>query len=220
MPKLWLYGDSFTVQPGKDTKDIWQSVLSRRLNAREYTNHAQAGVSNDWIFHQLTTTLKDMSQDDYVVVQTTQKHRQWFFESQPAIANYWIKDLERFVTTDKVKAVDAYVEHLQRDRLDDLRWVQFSLALERLTQLVDVNVLVLPGFSPVNGVTGTLATVSDEEFIDSNGIQAYFDRSNGIDPRSNHLSPANHIVLADKIFDFFNKGKLVDLTTGFETKFL
>jgi hypothetical protein len=219
MPKLWLYGDSFTLHDKADVNS-WPALLAQKLCVPQYTVNAYAGASNDWIFYMLTTTISEMSIGDYVVVQTTQKHRQWFFESQPSVSNYWIKDLEKFVAPDKVKAVDMYIEHLQRDQIDDIRWTQFSLALERLTRLIDVNFLILPGFNLVNGVAGTLATVSDDEFLVSERIQPYFDSYNGIDPRSNHLSPNNHQVLADKIFNFFNVGQPIDLTSNFETKFL
>lgn len=220
MPNLWIFGDSFSAKADNAKAECWPSLLANKLGVSTYSEIALAGVSNDWIFYMLTSNFNKMSSGDWVVVQTTQMHRQWFFEDLPDIANYWIKDFEKYVSTDRAKAVNMYVEHLQQDRIDHVRWVQFSLALERLTQLVDVNMLILPGFNPVNGVSGTLDDVSAGEFVDRNFRQTYFDNNNGKDPRHNHLSPENHRVLADKVFNFFKKHELVDLKSGFKTKFL
>jgi hypothetical protein len=218
--KLWLFGDSFTSQAINNSEQCWPNLLATKLGISEYENFAECGVSNDWIFYMLTSNINNLEVDDFVVVQTTQKHRQWFFENQPTIANYWIKDFSKFVTAEQSLAVDKYVEHLQTDKLDDVRWVQFSLALERLAQLLPVNMLVLPGFNSVNGVIGTLVDTSENEFVTANGAQKYFDNNDGKDPRNNHLSTENHQILVDKIFKFFNAGEMIDLTTDFKKSFL
>lgn len=227
--KLWVFGDSFSTQDlpptpsnptGKMEHVSWVAHTCKKLNITEATIHADYGVSNDWIFHQFTTTLNSMDEGDYVIIQPTQKHRQWFFED-PCISNYWIKDLERYVSKEENKAVEMYVTHLQNDRLDDLRYVQFCLALERLGQLAQhLRILVLPGFFGVNGVTGTLVAVSDAEFDKDTTAQKYYDANNGKDPRLNHLSPENHEILGSKIVDFFTNGTTINLTTGFNSGFL
>ena len=220
MAKLWVFGDSFSDMPQTGMEHSWQNLLANKLKITEIENRASPGVSNDWIFYTVTSNINNLTGDDYVVIQTTQKHRQWFFQDQPTISNYWIKDFERFVTPDQSKAVDMYAEHLQSDLIDDIRWTQFSLALERLTRLVDTNILILPGFNSVNGVIGTLLEVSDSEFINQDNIKQYFYSNQGIDPRNNHLSTENHKILAEKIFNFFSNNEMIDLTTGFKKQFL
>ena len=220
MSKLWVFGDSFSDAPQTRIEYSWQNLLANALKLDTIENRASPGVSNDWIFYIVTKNISNITNDDYVIIQTTQKHRQWFFQDQPTIANYWIKDFEKFVTKEQNQAVDMYVEHLQSDRIDDVRWAQFSLAIERLTYLVDTNILILPGFNSVNGVTGTLVNVSETEFITADSPQRYYDSHNGKDPRHNHLSAENHQILADKIFKFFNEGNVIDLTTDFKKSFL
>ena len=227
--KIWVFGDSFSTQEmpptpsnpdGKIEHWSWLAHVSKGLNITEGHVHADYGVSNDWIFHQFTTNINDIDAGDYVIIQTTQKHRQWFFED-PCISNYWLKDLEQHVSKEENKAVEDYVTYLQNDRLDDLRYVQFCLALERLAQLAQhLRILVLPGFFGVNGVIGTMIDVCDAEFDKSTTAQHYYNANDGKDPRLNHMSAENHEILGNKIVDFFNNGTTVDLTTGFKSGFL
>lgn len=227
--KLWVFGDSFStpsIPPSLANPDgsvdhlSWVAHVSKGLEIEEGHIHSDYGVSNDWIFHQLTTNINSMEPGDYVIVQTTQKHRQWFFDD-PCISNYWIKDLDRHISKEENAAVESYVAHLQNDRLDDLRYVQFCLALERLSQLAQhLRILVLPGFFGVNGVVGTLVETSDAEFDSSTTAQQYYNTNGGKDVRLNHLSAENHEILGNKIIDFFNNGITVDLTTDFKSGFL
>jgi hypothetical protein len=79
----------------------------------------------------------------------------------------------------------------------------------------DVNFLILPGFDSVPGVIGNL-TSDICNFELGNGQKDFFEKHNGFDPRLNHMSIENHIVLADKIVDYFKNDTVLDLTTGFK----
>lgn len=228
--KLWVFGDSFStydMPPSKDNPTgkvehpSWIALTCKGLDISESTIYADYGVSNDWIFHQFIENMHQMDTGDYVIIQPTQKHRQWFFE-EPSLANYWLKDLEKHVSKEEKNAVEAYVTYLQNDRLDDLRYVQFGLALERLSQMAQhLRILVLPGFFGVTGVTGTLISICDGEFADVNVVGGNFYQANGgIDPRLNHMSAENHEILANKVVEFFTNGTTIDLTTGFKTGFI
>jgi hypothetical protein len=227
--KFWVFGDSFSTQDlpptpsnpsGKMDHLSWLGHVCKGLQIQEANIHADYGVSNDWIFHEFTTNINNMEEGDYVIIQPTQKHRQWFFED-PCISNYWIKDLEHHVSKEESTAVEMYVTHLQNDKLDDLRYVQFCLALERLGQLAQhLRILVLPGFFGVNGVIGTLVSISDAEFDKTTTAQKYYDANDGKDPRLNHMSAVNHEILGNKIVEFFNTGASIDLTKDFKAGFL
>jgi hypothetical protein len=81
---------------------------------------------------------------------------------------------------------------------------------------------VLPGFYSIAGVTGTLIDIADGEHRDSSkdGIEAWYRSNNGKDPRYMHLSDKNHPVLAQKVIEFYETGKNIDLTDGFFKHFL
>lgn len=219
-PNLWIFGDSFSVPSAvwntHPDFDNWIDIVASRLGVEGYNYSAEWGVSNDWIFAQLIDKLNDIPSGDYVIVQTTQKHRQWFFEDQPDLSNYYVMNFEKQVSEAKANAVKEYITHLQNDNLDHIRYIQFCLALERLCSIFDnLKILILPGFWSLNGCVGNLVTVSDNEFT-SKTHHEFYEKNNGKDPRVNHLSENNHKILANKILDFFQTGSTVDLTQGFE----
>ena len=43
----------------------------------------------------------------------------------------------------------------------------------------------------------------------------FVDTHNSMDPKDCHLHPDNHVILAEKIYDYFKHQKPIDLTTGF-----
>lgn len=221
MAKLWIFGDSFSMPQPLDSEFIpWTAQLAATLKVEESLNFAQPGVSNDYIFDQIVKNLNNSQNGDYVVIQQTHKSRQWFFED-PTIANYSLRDINKYISKDQDFALRQYVTHLQKDSIDELRFLQFGLSLERISAILQhVRILILPGFHEIPGVIGTLAQVCDEEFVDLSVINKFYESNDGKDPRINHLSGNNHKILADKIFEFFDQGKLVDLTTGFEKHFL
>jgi hypothetical protein len=220
---LWIFGDSFSAHPEEDCGfNVWPELVGRHFKLTQYINWAQVGVSNDFIFHEFTSRINEMKEGDYVIIQTTAQNRQWFFED-PGLANYMIRDLAKFITADQKKAVDYYIEHLQSDKVDSLRYAQFSLALERISVLANhLRILVLPGFYSIAGVTGTLTDIADSEHQDSSkeGVEAWYRNNKGKDPRYMHLSEKNHAVLAQKVIEFYETGKHIDLTEGFFKHFL
>jgi len=221
MAKLWIFGDSFSMPLPIDSKfDSWPLQLARRLGVESSMNFAMPGVGNDYIFHRLSEHLNQTEEGDYIVIQTTNKSRQWFFDD-PVLSNYSIRDMHTYITKEQHRALQEYVTHLQHDTIDELRYVQFSLALERISQMVShAKVLILPGFHNTSGITGTLIQICDEEFVSIDTIPSFYEANDGKDPRHNHLSNNNHNMLTEKIIDFFTLGKFIDLTTDFEKHFL
>ena len=220
---LWLFGDSFSAQPNVECDFIvWPELIARHFKLPHYWNWARMGCANDFIFHEFTSRIPEMKEGDFVIVQPTSPHRQWFFED-PEVGNYLIQDLGKYITADQKKAVDLYIRHLQSDRLDNLRYTQFGLALERVCAMVPhLRILVLPAFYEMPGVTGHLTGISDSEHADLSpeAVTKWYKDNNGNDPRVMHLSKQNHPILAQKIIEFYETGKNIDLTTGFEQGFL
>ena len=166
--QLRIYGDSFSVPSvkleEKPAFDTWTDIVAKNLVVHECNYTAQWGVSNEWIFDHLIKDLDTMSEGDYVIVQTSQTHRQWFFEDQPDVANYYVANLEKLVTPERATAIKTYITHLHNPKVDEIRYMQFCLALERIADVYrHLRILILPGFGFVNGCIGNLANLSDQE---------------------------------------------------------
>lgn len=222
---LWTFGDSFSVAPSKDLANVpnwplWHEIVARNLNFDSYRCHAQWGVSNEYILEQFLTYQMEYVTGDCIIIQLTNSSRQWFVKDQPEISNFYIKDLEQWFTKEQVKAVEMYIEHLQRDDMDELRYFILVKALERLTQeLEDCKILILPGFHPIPGINGTLTDICNNEFVSDQTRSDWYEK-HGVDIRFNHLSQDNHVILAARVTDFFQTGKLVDLQDGYKQGFL
>lgn len=222
---LWIFGDSFsaasTAQDLPLPYMLWTDLLTTHLGYTEHNNYAEWGVANDYIIEQFISKLPEMKPGDYVVLQLTNSNRQWFFEDFPHLSNYFAKGIEKDLSPDRIRAIEMYIKHLQRDEIDILRYTLTELAVERIAQQYKhLRILMLPGYLHIKGVKGSLVEVCDGEFVDIEIIQPYYDRHNGYDPRPNHLSKNNHKILAAKIQKFFTHGHRVDLTSDFERNFL
>jgi GxxExxY protein len=118
------------------------------------------------------------------------------------------------------KAIDMYINHLHRPEIDELRYFMLVKTLERLSQQLDhCKILILPGFHAIPGVEGTLMNICNGEFVSDKTQASWYD-THFIDPRPNHFGQDNHLILADRITEFFQTSKTVDLENGFKHGFL
>ena len=216
---VWFFGDSYCIESTAqdDThwkyEHNWMDLVAQGLGADETIPISQFGVSNDWIFKFFLENTSKFKPGDSVVVQLTSAGRKWFLPNEPQKSNLFYSQ----GWTEKVSnAIDQYREHLHNDQLDNIQYTSYVYAIMFMTHSIkDVNFLILPGFDSVPGVTGNL-TSDICNFELGNGQKKFFDKHNGFDPRLNHMSMENHIVLADKIVDYFKNDTMLDLTTGFK----
>lgn len=220
--KLWIFGDSFSAERSAEiTYNTWPELLARKLELTQYINHALWGASNDYIFDALLKHAPEFKSGDYVIIQLTQQSRQWFFKDEPTCGNFYMKNIEKFITAQELTAVSQYITHLQRDEIDELRYLQLTLALEHIAKsLSHLRIVILPGYHFVPGVTGTLYDVSKSEFIEPKDEPLLLANHDGRDPRPNHLSQVHHQILADKLFNSWSTGNPIDLTTDFKKGFI
>jgi hypothetical protein len=223
---LWIFGDSFSVARENINKGdiepwhLWHERLANNLGFSRYLNFAQWGVSNEFILDKLLTHQLEYQDGDYIVIQLTSPSRQWFFKEKPELGNYYIVHINKAVTDIECKAIDMYINHLHRPEIDELRYLMLVKALERLSQQLDhCKILILPGFHAIPGVEGTLMNICNGEFVSDKTQASWYD-THFIDPRPNHFGQDNHLILADRITEFFQTSKTVDLENGFKHGFL
>lgn len=223
---LWVFGDSFSVARENINKGdievwpLWHESLAGYLNLDGYNNYSQWGVSNEYILEQFLTHQMKYEPGDHIVIQLTSSSRQWFFKDAPEIANFYVNGITEVVSSSEATAVEQYIKHLHRPEIDELRYFMMVKTLEKLAQ--DLNyckILLLPGFHTVPGVTGTLMNICCGEFVSTESEINWYS-NNYTDSRPNHFEKENHEILSHRIFEFFQTGKLVDLTTGYKQGFL
>lgn len=233
---LYVFGDSFSlpdavkhnvIGPGGKVVNFlplekaWPDIVFESITSdTSYINDAQLGCSNEYVLHTLRNRESSFKSGDCVIVQLTSYYREWFFEDKPQMGNFlnakFVPGVH--VTVEQAKALEMYQRHLYSEHRLLLHYDAILDAITFRTILYGqqgIRCLILPGFHNVAGVEGTLFKASNAEF-DSEETAATV-RRKLTDLRFNHFSEVNHKILADKIIDFFNTGKTVDLTTDFET---
>ncbi len=225
--KLWIFGDSFSAKRQQDLHDykiLWHEELGKRLQA-DVVYKSNFGLSNDYIYKELLENIQNIQNDDYVLIQYTEKNRQYFFAEHPDCGNYHAlcnmsdSQILQLGMDKKVKnAVKEYIKYLQNDDADNIRYHQLLLATGGLFQEITTNnIRLFSGFEKVNGVKGCLNNISWNEYKNK---QQHF-TADQIDLRQNHISEANHLILANKLSYWFTEpGKMLDLEQGFEHSFI
>jgi hypothetical protein len=232
---LYIFGDSFSVPDAHKNEVIgpkglitfmpleksWTRIVSESIIGDDnHVNDAMLGCSNEYILHTLRTRESSFKSGDCVIIQLTSYYREWFFEDKPGMANFlnakWVPGVH--VTKEQAKALEMYQRYLYSDHRLLLHYDAILDAITFRTKLYGqqgIRCLILPGFHPAAGVEGTMFKTSGSEFDSEETAATY--RSETGDLRYNHFSEVNHKILADKVIDFFNTGKTVDLTSDFKT---
>lgn len=233
MAKLYVVGDSFvSTEHTKDTDRDWISLLANKLGVDEVCNNGVLGGSQDFAIHSMQVFEDQITPDDYVLVVLTHPSRFWFFQDEPSVCK--ANHIEHFAGKFGQMRVDAaqlYVQYIQREQLDTLHvesrlgWLSYNAKFRKWrTPLVvyAMDPVVAPQFNyDLIFSKGSLTeNISIPEVKDIKTVDDYYAVIQYLDPRYNHMCLRNHSILADKVYNTFATGAVLDLTTGFENNFL
>mgnify|MGYP007061963241 CR=1 FL=1 len=235
---LYMFGDSFSIPEshktevfGPDGKSVtylpleksWTTLVNEEFfRDSEIVSDAVLGCSNDYIYQQICIRESSFKTGDYVLVQLTSLHREWFFKDKPYLSNTHnllgnLDQLDSSITKEQQTALQMYMQYLHSDHRLILHYNAILDSINFRTKLYGehgIRCLILPGFHNVPGVQGNLSEVSGLEFDCEKTALKYYDKTG--DMRFNHFSEVNHKILANKVINFFKTGEIVDLTSGFE----
>ena len=218
MSTLWVFGDSFAADFQVDYS--WYEQLGNKLGCT-VANCALPGVDNTWIVHQFQTYMDQMQEDDYVVTMLTDPRRFWLFEKVPNLSNwynihesYW-KIADDAVSRSESKAAKEFTKHLWHEPL--------ATTIHHMAQyyvMSHPNSRVVQNFFQIDGINGSMIDIARNEHI-GDTIEEKFANAFLEDKRANHMSPENHAIFADKMYEWFTQpGQILDLSTGFKENFL
>jgi hypothetical protein len=229
MSNLWVFGDSFTIHSEKNEKISWTYKLAKKLGVKNYYNYSQFGAANDFITSMLETYAKEIKSDDYIIVLVTYKSRIWFFEDHPELGNLnTVSDIliKKYYDKNTVKAINYYQRYLESERLCNIRLSWLYGYLQNLESYFP-NLMILPAFD--NGfhvdnnfeVIGSLFTIGCDEYKTHKESELIFkNKWKRFDMRSGHMSPCNHDILAEKIYNSFTNKVPLILCDDFEKHFI
>ena len=233
-PTLYVYGDSFSVPKNQflnsmsyvdnknksEPEDIvsWRDLVMNKLKTTDtYGGQANYGVSNEWILKNLIEEINNISEEDYIIVQTTCAARHWFFEDRPHCSNVTGIRPDYF-TKEENKAIQGYLKYMQNDNLDNTILLSMIHTFEYIRNASKCKILVIPAWHSYPNVISDLNAVNDAEFESEAAKDKFYAKYNYFDPRLNHISNNNHKILASKVVDWFQHNIPLNLTKDFETK--
>jgi len=85
---------------------------------------------------------------------------------------------------------------------------------------LNAQIAILPGFENIKGMHTCIGSLYDVDWKehdsnDSNQKQIFLDKHDNYDPKDCHLHEHNHVILAEKLYDYFQYQQPIDLTKGF-----
>lgn len=220
MNKLWVFGDSYCL-PNMKTEDWkcspWPKLLGKNLGVSHTEIHAQYGVSNNYISYLMRDNLHLIKPDDKIVIITTTIGRNWWFKDYPHLTNHNAVD-SPLLNRNQRNAITQYLLELSSNEVNSIISMENMIAWCRITaNKMNVPIAIIAGFESINDHTsvGSLFEVDWKEHGSFEQKQMFLDTNNRMDPKDCHLHPDNHVILAEKIYDYFKHQKPIDLTTGF-----
>ena len=205
----------------------WLGQVSKKLNGSvDHENRALAGCANEYIYHQLCRELPNIKEGDQVIVSLTNMDRRWLVEECPHQANWssmaFDPDIPGSVSKEQNEAITQYARHLHSATgtfalyTGILHGLMFQAMQMRE---IGIKFLLLPGFAPLENCNGMLSDITDGEFDSLETRDKFYQKTN--DNRWNHLSEANHTILANTVIDYFeDTNHDLDFTVGFEKNIL
>jgi hypothetical protein len=232
-PKLYVVGDSFTVEPlNGEKKPYWIQQAADELGRLtgktvEVSNKSIMGSAQDLSLYLLQKLYEGLiTPDDYLIIGLTHPNRQWYVENRPDVSNHHLTDLDEYLTKDQTAAVMAFIKHIQRPLLDTihlqnrLAYIAYQTKRQGLrkplvVKCFDMQLGQAEFYPHINWAKGNLMDhIQRDEFwdpkLDEN--QTYW---KGIDPRYNHMCLSNHNILGPRAGQALHNETALDLTEGY-----
>jgi hypothetical protein len=232
--RLFVIGDSFSVAPrAHDPAMVWTRVAAKQLAEHHQApvtlvNSSLMGVSQDYCWMILHSWIDSgaLTENDYLIVAMTHPGRFWYLDREPELSNANIIDLDRHCTKEESKAIEMFIKHIQRPRLDAINlinrmgWLGYqklklNLRKPLLIKGFEQDLYQYESMDDIMIANGSLfEDIQYWEFDDptSEENNGYFD---GIDCRYNHMCLSNHAILGTRVADALYHGTELDLSTGY-----
>jgi len=200
----------------------WPDQLAKLLKVDQLAINAQYGCSNNYIGWMFRQTLEHIKPNDKIVIITTSIKRWWWFHDHPHCTNHNATNFKNSpLTRTQRRAVEHFLLELQDNEKDHMISLENMLAWHLVkSHHLNAQIAILPGFENIKGMHTCIGSLYDVDWKehdsnDSNQKQIFLDKHDNYDPKDCHLHEHNHVILAEKLYDYFQYQQPIDLTKGF-----
>jgi hypothetical protein len=232
--KIFILGDSFA-EIDQEYDYLWQLKLAEDLK-RDLVNVAANGASSGWLLLKLMEIDKHINPDDLLVLIIPYWERVCIWPQSP--------DLTSLISVDQIYSnkritkkwekyskneIDAFVKYFLYLKNDEII-SSLQYALQNWVNSIGSRLIKKPlliyghqqniekiYLNNCNYAQGELITASISEFQSLEIWDKICSAAPFVDPRICHFSKQNHLVLKNKILDYFSKDIIPDLQVGFES---
>lgn len=239
MNRIWIFGDSFSELHPDRPQVQWQLLLSKSLQA-DIFNVAHNGTSSEWLICKIIDYWNNFRESDLVIIVVPYWNRECIFVDDPDFSQlYNVSDFEssdekiknrwKKYSREKKDAFKNYFLHLHDENLVKAKTSSLYAWAELISMRITTPVLIIetrdqavirPTLKKSVVAQGNLMDVNCNEWIKIDFWYEVCKQPYFSDQRISHLSERNHLILAEKIEDYFRYQKVPDLTSGFHKNFL
>jgi len=235
--KLIILGDSFAYFD--HTCDyIWQRSVASELK-RDLVNIAANGASANWLISKLMLIDNDISTDDLLILIVPYWERVCIWPQSPDLTS--LASLDSLgkhelsnakwkpYTKKQQQAFESYFLYLKNDEFTLGVYAALLHWINSIGSKLKQKPLIIFGFESnystqqLNNCDiahGCLFDVGIDEFKSIDIWNTLIENTPFLDTRIGHLSECNHKILAEKLIEYYTKGTVPDLTTGFQQFFI
>lgn len=223
---LWIIGDSYATHKKQSKKygsleDSWIERTGRLLGENVNSN-SKISITIEYIFNKFNNISHQFNEKDILILSIPYFERRWHFRKHP------LKIF--FPTEEEQEAIDYYNHHLKHfTEIHKTYLENFLCHVNHISKKLDLHTIMLPTFYDSEKLLSEFN--SDFKYISfpnkSLGEISYLELKTNYrhdetitwlqtqDPRVNHLSKLNHIILSNKIINNIKNKTKLDFTTEF-----
>ena len=235
--KLIVLGDSFGFVDPKHNY-LWQLSVASELK-RDLVSIAANGASCNWLLSKLLYAESGIKEDDLLVLVVPYWERMCIWPASPdltslacldSLGKHELSDAKwKPYTTKERQAFESYFLYLKNDEFTLSLYVALMHWVNSIGSRLKQKPLILFGFKPeystehlnnCDVAPGFLFDVCINEFKSIDTWNRIIENTPFLDTRIGHLSECNHKILAEKLIEYYTKGTVPDLTTGFQQFFI
>lgn len=223
---VWIFGASGSAMM-ENTPDQWMQKLAQLLHT-DVKSLAILGASLDFNYQKFQQIRHLIKTNDVIVLYMPGFERRWFFKDRPSDTVM----LEINTTDDEEKAIENYIRYLDNPEHHELYLLNFLCNVNHITKKLMLKSIMLNPFVDLENfieknkslfpnihiAKGQMVYVTCDEY--KSGLLKRLGSTRGIDIlendlRLNHMCRTNHIILANKIFNYVTNNDPV-IIEGFE----
>lgn len=219
---VWVFGASGSAMI-ENLPDQWMQKTATLLDT-DVKSLAIFGASLEFNYQKFNQIRNKIKENDVIVLYIPGFERRWLFKDRPSDTVI----LEINASPEENKAIEQYIRYLDHPEIHEIYLINFLCNVNNLTKKLNLSTILLNPFidlenfiasktnlfPSIHVAEGQMVYVTCDEY--RAGLLRQTGTTRGIpilenDLRLNHMCRSNHLILADKIYNYVKNKAPIDL---------